>query len=77
MENKWTDIEVWSFVQKSHKIIRQIEKNPYQLKSYRFTETSYDQYFQHKRMIIGEFHVAIKKQIINSWNKNSFYNIAQ
>jgi len=38
LENKWTDIEVRSFVQKSQKIISQIEKNPYQFKSSSFNE---------------------------------------
>jgi len=38
LENKWTDIEVRSFVQKSNKIIRQIEKNPYQFKSSSFNK---------------------------------------
>jgi copper chaperone CopZ len=28
-------------------------------------ETSHENYFSHRRMIIGEFHLAIKKQIIN------------
>ena len=38
LENKWTDIEVRSFVQKSQKVIGQIEKNPYQFKSSSFNE---------------------------------------
>jgi uncharacterized protein with HEPN domain len=29
-------------------------------------ETSHENYFIHRRMIIGELHVAIKKQIINT-----------
>jgi len=29
-------------------------------------ETSHENYFSHRRMIIGEFHVAIKQRIINT-----------
>ena len=29
-------------------------------------ETSHDQFYSHKQMIIGEYYVAIKKQIINT-----------
>ena len=32
-------------------------------------ETSHEKVFSNRGMIIGEFHVAIKKQIINTWNK--------
>jgi plasmid stabilization system protein ParE len=38
LENKWTEKEVRNFVQKSLKVISQIEKNPYQFKSSRFHE---------------------------------------
>jgi plasmid stabilization system protein ParE len=38
LENKWTNIEVRSFVQKSQKVIRQIERNPYQFRSSSFNE---------------------------------------
>ena len=38
LENKWTDIEVRSFVKKTQKVIGQIEKNPYQFKSSSFNE---------------------------------------
>jgi plasmid stabilization system protein ParE len=38
LENKWTEKEVQSFVQRSQKIISQIEKNPYHFKSSGFNE---------------------------------------
>jgi plasmid stabilization system protein ParE len=38
LENYWTENEVHSFVQKSQKVIAQIEKNPYQFKSTGFNE---------------------------------------
>ena len=38
LEHKWTEKEVQSFVQRSQKIISQIEKNPYQFKSSGFNE---------------------------------------
>ena len=38
LEDKWTENEVHSFVQKFQKVKRQIEKKPYQFKSSRFNE---------------------------------------
>jgi plasmid stabilization system protein ParE len=38
LENKWTENEVRSFVQKSQKVIGQIEKNPKQFRSSGFHE---------------------------------------
>jgi len=34
-------------------------------------ETSHENYVSHRRMIIGEFHLTIKKQIINRWKYSS------
>jgi plasmid stabilization system protein ParE len=36
LENKWTEKEIRGFVQKSHKVIEQIENNPFQFKASRF-----------------------------------------
>jgi len=38
LENNWTEKEIQNFVRKAHKVIGQIEKNPYQFKSSSFHE---------------------------------------
>ena len=38
LEDNWTEKEVKDFVRKSHKVIGQIENNPYQFKASRFQE---------------------------------------
>lgn len=38
LENNWTEKEVQSFVRKAHKVIGQIENNPYQFKASPFHE---------------------------------------
>ena len=38
LENNWTEKEVQSFVRKAHKVIGQIENNPYQFKASSFHE---------------------------------------
>lgn len=38
LENSWTEKEIQNFVRKAHKVISQIEKNPYQFKASRFHE---------------------------------------
>ena len=53
LENKWTDIEVRSFVQKSQKVIGQIEKNPYQFKSSSFNEIRIAFITKHNSLIYG------------------------
>jgi plasmid stabilization system protein ParE len=51
LENKWTDNEVRSFVQKSQKVIGQIEKNPYQFKSSGFNEVRIAFITKHNNLI--------------------------
>jgi plasmid stabilization system protein ParE len=36
LETKWTEKEIRNFVRKSHKVIAQIEKNPFQFKASSF-----------------------------------------
>ena len=38
LENNWTEKEIKNFVRKTHKVIGQIEKNPYQFKASSFHE---------------------------------------
>jgi plasmid stabilization system protein ParE len=36
LEDNWTEKEIQNFVRKTHKVIGQIEKNPYQFNAFRF-----------------------------------------
>ncbi len=36
LENNWSEKEIQNFVRKAHKVIRQIERNPYQFEASRF-----------------------------------------
>ena len=47
-------------------LISEIEARQESFPTPLFNETSHAQIFSNKRMIIGEFHVAIKKQIIDT-----------
>ncbi|MFW5890221.1 MAG: type II toxin-antitoxin system RelE/ParE family toxin [Marinilabiliaceae bacterium] len=38
LEDNWTEKEIQNFVRKAHKVIEQIENNPYQFKASRFQE---------------------------------------
>ena len=53
LENKWTDIEVRSFVKRTQKVIGQIEKNPYQFKSSSFNEIRIAFITKHNSLIYG------------------------
>ena len=38
LEENWTEKEIQNFIRKTHKVICQIKKNPYQFKASRFQE---------------------------------------